>query len=199
MMVALLNACSFTLVNLPEDPEQLVDLWVAVEERLFCSEFSKDSPSAPNVNRGGITWWTQEYLWSPVPKSNNLKPHTEVHINLFLFILLIKYLSVLMMLYLWSMCCCLWTASHLVGIHPHRNTKGPSQAKVCQFDNALIVNQEVLGFQVPVEDSATVTEVNALQDLVKIALRRWWTEKHFVRMRYKWLSVLIITFLYVCA
>lgn len=71
------------------------------------------------------------------------------------------------------MCCCLRTASHLVGIHPHRNTKGPSQAKVCQFDNALIVNQEVLGFQVPVEDSATVTEVNALQDLVKIALRRW--------------------------
>ncbi len=61
--------------------------------------------------------------------------------------------------------------SHLMGVDPDRNTKGPSQAKVCQFDNSLVVNQEVLGFQVPVKDSTTVTEVNALQDLVKVALK----------------------------
>lgn len=51
---------------------------------------------------------------------------------------------------------------HLVCVDPDRNTKGPSQAKVCKFDNTFVVNQEVLGFQVPVEDSTTVTKVNAL-------------------------------------
>lgn len=58
-------------------------------------------------------------------------------------------------------------------VDPDRNTKGSSQAKVCQFDNSLVVNQEVLGFQITVEDSTTVTEVNALQYLVKVALKRW--------------------------
>lgn len=58
-----------------------------------------------------------------------------------------------------------------MGVDPDRNTKGPSQAKVCQFDNSLVVDQEVLRFQVPVEDSTTVTEVNALQDLVEVALK----------------------------
>lgn len=58
-----------------------------------------------------------------------------------------------------------------MGIDPNRNTKGSSQAKVCQFDNSLVVDQEVLGLQVPVEDSSTVTEVNALQYLVKVALK----------------------------
>lgn len=58
-----------------------------------------------------------------------------------------------------------------MGVDPDRNTKGPSQAKVCQFNDSLVVDQEVLRFKVPVEDSATVTEVDALQDLVKITLK----------------------------
>lgn len=57
-----------------------------------------------------------------------------------------------------------------MGIDPDRNTKGPSQAKVCQFDDSLVVNQQILGLQITMEDSATVTEVNALQYLVKVAL-----------------------------
>jgi len=60
--------------------------------------------------------------------------------------------------------------SHLMGVDPDRNTKCPSQAKVGQLDNTLVVYQKVLGFKVSVEDTATVTEVNALQDLVKVAL-----------------------------
>lgn len=59
-----------------------------------------------------------------------------------------------------------------MGVDPNRNTKSSSQAKVCQFDNSLVVDQEVLGFQVPVEDSTTVTEVNALQDLIQVALKK---------------------------
>lgn len=58
-----------------------------------------------------------------------------------------------------------------MGVDPNRNTKGPSETKVCQFDNSLVVDEEVLGFQVPVEDPTTVTEINALQDLVKVALK----------------------------
>lgn len=57
-----------------------------------------------------------------------------------------------------------------MGVDSDRNTESPSQPKVCQFDDPLIVDQEVLGLQVAVEDSTTVTEVNALQDLVQVAL-----------------------------
>lgn len=59
---------------------------------------------------------------------------------------------------------------YLVGVDPDRNTKGSSQAKVCQFDNALVVDQQILWFQVTMEHSATVTEVDALQYLVQVAL-----------------------------
>lgn len=61
--------------------------------------------------------------------------------------------------------------SYLMGVDPYRYTKSPSQAKICQFDNSLVINKEVLRFQVTMEDTSTVTEVNALQDLVKVALK----------------------------
>lgn len=57
-----------------------------------------------------------------------------------------------------------------MGVDPDGNTEGPSQAKVCQLDDSLVVNQEVLRFQVPVEDSTTMTEEDPLQDLVEVAL-----------------------------
>lgn len=57
-----------------------------------------------------------------------------------------------------------------MSVDSDRNTKGPRQAKVCQFDDSFVVNQEVLWFQVSVENSAAVTEVNALQDLVQVTL-----------------------------
>lgn len=57
-----------------------------------------------------------------------------------------------------------------MGVDPDGNTKGSSQTKVCQFDNALVVDQQILWFQVTMEHSATVTEVDALQYLVKVAL-----------------------------
>lgn len=70
---------------------------------------------------------------------------------------------------------CVWMDSHLVGVDPDRNTKGPGKAEVRQFDDPLVVDKEVLGFQVPVEDSTTVTEKNTFQDLVQVALKgRWW-------------------------
>lgn len=57
-----------------------------------------------------------------------------------------------------------------MGVDPHRDSKGSSQAKICQFDDTLVVNEEVLGLEVPVKDTTTVTEVYSLQDLVQVAL-----------------------------
>lgn len=62
--------------SLPEDPEELVDLRVAMEQRLLGGKFSKDGAGAPNVNRGGVTRRTQEDLWSSVPQGHHLE-HTE--------------------------------------------------------------------------------------------------------------------------
>ena len=67
--------------------------------------------------------------------------------------------------------CFVWKDRHLMSVDPDRNAKGSSQAKVCQFDYSFVVNEEVLGFQVTVEDSTTVTEINSFQDLVKVALK----------------------------
>lgn len=53
-----------------------------------------------------------------------------------------------------------------MGVDSDRDAKGPSQPKVRQLDDSFVVNQQVLGFQVPVEDSPTVAEQNALQDLI---------------------------------
>lgn len=61
-------------------------------------------------------------------------------------------------------------STDLVGVDPDRNAKGPRQAKVGQLDDPLVVDQEVLGLQVSVENAAAVAEVNALQDLVQVTL-----------------------------
>lgn len=58
-----------------------------------------------------------------------------------------------------------------MGVNPDRNTEGPGQAKVCQLDHPLVVNQEVLGLQISVEDSTTVTKIDTLQNLVEVALK----------------------------
>lgn len=62
-------------------------------------------------------------------------------------------------------------APDLVRVDSDWDAEGPGQAKVRQFDDSFVVNQEVLWFQVPVEDSATVAEQNALQDLIKVTLK----------------------------
>lgn len=57
-----------------------------------------------------------------------------------------------------------------MGIYPDWHPESPGQPKVCQLDHSLVVNQQVLGFQVSVEDPSTVAEQDAFQDLVQIAL-----------------------------
>lgn len=57
-----------------------------------------------------------------------------------------------------------------MSVDSDRNAKGPRQPEIGQFDDSFVVDQEVLRFQVSVENSAAVAEVNALQDLVQVTL-----------------------------
>lgn len=63
---------------LPENPEKLIYLRVSMKQRLFGRQFSKDGACAPHVNRGGISWRTQENLRSAVPQRHNLDKHKSV-------------------------------------------------------------------------------------------------------------------------
>ena len=51
-------------------------------------------------------------------------------------------------------------------ISPHRNPKRPSQPKIRQFQVIVLVNQQVLGFEVAVEDSVRVAVEQAGGELV---------------------------------
>lgn len=52
------------------------------------------------------------------------------------------------------------------------NPKRSCQAKVCQLDLALGIDEEVLGLQVPVENPVRVAEGQALQQLEEVTLER---------------------------
>ena len=56
---------------------------------------------------------------------------------------------------------------HLVSVHTDRDTKGPGQTKVGDLDAAVLVNQEILGLHVSVENSPLVTEQDVLQQLTE--------------------------------
>ena len=55
---------------------------------------------------------------------------------------------------------------HLMRISPHRNPKRPSQPKIRKFKVIILVDQQVLGFEVPVEDSVGVAVEEAGGELV---------------------------------
>ena len=59
---------------------------------------------------------------------------------------------------------------HLVSVHTDRDTEGPGQTEVSNLDAAVLVNQEILGLHVSVENSPLVTEQDALQQLKRIKL-----------------------------
>jgi hypothetical protein len=61
--------------------------------------------------------------------------------------------------------------TYLVSVAPQRDTKGTCKTKVGQFQGAVLVNEEVLGFQVPVQDPARVAVIKAFNQLVEIALQ----------------------------
>ena len=57
-----------------------------------------------------------------------------------------------------------------MGVHPHWDAEGSCQTKVSNLDAAVLVNEKVLRFHVAVENSSLVTEKDALEKLVEVAL-----------------------------
>lgn len=53
-----------------EDPEDLVNFRIAVEQRLFLSKFSKDTTDAPGVNWDGVSFLAEQDLWGSVPQGH---------------------------------------------------------------------------------------------------------------------------------
>lgn len=68
--------------------------------------------------------------------------------------------------------------THFMSVDPHWNSKGPGQSKVRQFNHPLVIYQEILRFQVSVQNSSWVAEDNTLQNLVQVTLERMrWEER----------------------
>ena len=54
----------------------------------------------------------------------------------------------------------------------NRKTEGSSQTKVCKFNDSVLVNEEVLGLEITMQNTMRVAVENALEDLVEIGLRK---------------------------
>jgi hypothetical protein len=55
--------------------------------------------------------------------------------------------------------------THLVGVRPEGDTERASKAKVGNLEVALAVNEEVLGLEITVDDTARVAEHEAVDEL----------------------------------
>ena len=65
-----------------------------------------------------------------------------------------------------------------MSVHTDRDTEGSGQTEVSDLDAAVLVNQEILGLHVSVEDSPLMTEQDALQQLkpvklIQLAISDW--------------------------
>ena len=47
-----------------------------------------------------------------------------------------------------------------------------SQTKICQLDNSIVLDQQVLRLQVSVQDSMAVTKVNSIAELIHHTLHK---------------------------
>ena len=53
------------------------------------------------------------------------------------------------------------------------NAKRPRQPEISQLDDTLAVDEEILWFEIAMQDASLVTELDAFSDLVQVAL---WNE-----------------------
>jgi len=60
-----------------------------------------------------------------------------------------------------------------VGVVPEGHGECPGQPEVGQLDDAVVVEEQVLGLQVAVENPAGVAVGDAVQQLAKVALKIW--------------------------
>lgn len=59
-----------------------------------------------------------------------------------------------------------------MGVGAQRHAKGSSQSKVSQLDGTQLINEQVLGLQVSVNDPMRVAEIHPLQQLKKVTLEQ---------------------------
>lgn len=50
-------------------------------------------------------------------------------------------------------------------VGPKRNAKGSSETEICELEVTVLVDEEVLGFEISMEDSMSVTVVESLDEL----------------------------------
>lgn len=60
--------------------------------------------------------------------------------------------------------------TYLVSVGPHRDAHSPCQSKISQFNHPLRINEQILRFQIPVDDSPFVAKQHGFQNLVHVAL-----------------------------
>ena len=84
--MALLDIILYTCIymgqrGIPKYSEELINLRVSMEERLFETHLCKDASNAPHIYRAGIARRAQQHLWRPVPQSHNLctTKHCIIH------------------------------------------------------------------------------------------------------------------------
>lgn len=52
-----------------------------------------------------------------------------------------------------------------MSVHPDGDTKRPGKTKVSNLDDTLVIDKQVLGLQVTVQNTALVAEQDALEQL----------------------------------
>lgn len=57
-----------------------------------------------------------------------------------------------------------------MGVGAQRHSKGSSQSKVSQLDGTQLINEQILGLQVSVDDPMRVAEIHPLQQLKEVTL-----------------------------
>ena len=65
--------------DVPEDPEELVNLRITMEEGFLGGELGKDGANTPDVYGCRVTRGAQEHLWRSVPQRHHLHERTHTH------------------------------------------------------------------------------------------------------------------------
>jgi hypothetical protein len=56
-------------------------------------------------------------------------------------------------------------------VGPYWYPESPAQSKISQLDGSLLINEQVLWLEVTMQHTSRVTEYNALENLVRVALK----------------------------
>jgi hypothetical protein len=114
--------------------EDLVDFTVAVEKwHSPQNHLGYDAPHRPDIKSCRVEACTQEDFWCTVPKCNDL-----------------QMTSVRPLRQHWR--------SYFVCIRPHRDPEAPCEPKIGNLEVCIVIDQQVLRFQVPMDNTLCMAE-----------------------------------------